>query len=135
MTCVFVLVGEETPEIDICLDVEQGLCETADKLLMMIYEFCSIYLECEQIHESYSCTVSSVAQLLCDLHEIMDTKERKEVAQFISHDASILVTLSSAVSRHRKCKLHLYILPLSFETYLGKIVAELSTCVQFILPI
>ena len=35
MTFVFVhiYVGEETPEIDICLDVEQGLCHTADKLL------------------------------------------------------------------------------------------------------
>ena len=133
MTCVFVLVGEETPEIDICLDVEQGLCETADKLLTMIHEFCSIYLECEQVHESHSCTVSSVAQLLCDLHEIMDTKEREEVAQLMSHDASMLVTLSLAVSRHRKCKLHLYYLLI-----LVKLLQKLALChycVQLILPI
>ena len=101
-------VGEETPEIDIYLDVEQGFCDTAEKLLMIVHEFCSIYLECEHVHESHSCTVSSVAQLLCELHEIMDTKEKEKVAQFVSHDASILVTLSLAVSRHRKCELQLH---------------------------
>ena len=103
-----VLVGEEIPIVDMCLDVEQGLCETAERLLMMIHEFCSIYLECEQVHESYSCTVSSAAQILCDLHEIMDRREKEEVAQFVSQDGFILVTLSLAVSNQRKCKLHLH---------------------------
>ena len=105
--CLFLHVGEETPEIDICLDVEQGLFETAERLLMIIHEFCSIYLECEHIYESHSCTVSSVAQLLCDLHEIMDRREKEEVAQFVSRDASILAMLSLAVSMQRKCKLQL----------------------------
>ena len=107
---LFVHVGEETPEIDICLDVEQGLCETAEKLLMIIHEFCSMYLECEHVHESHSCTVSSVSQLLCDLHEIMDTREKEEVAQFVSRDATILGVLSLAVSKHRKCKFQLHCL-------------------------
>ena len=118
VTCVFVHVGEETPEIDICLDVEQGLHETADKLLMIIHEFCSIHLECEHVRESHSRTVSSVTQLLCDLHEIMDTRERKEVAQFVSHNAPILVMLTLAISRHRTCKLHAVIIPLRLINYL-----------------
>ena len=95
---------------------------------MIIHEFCSMYLECEHVHESHSCTVSSVAQLLCDLHEIMDTREREEIAHFVSCDASILATLSLAVSRHRKCKLHLwYLFLLSNRPLLGKIITELST--------
>ena len=105
---LLVLVGEEIPIVDICLDLEQGLCETAERLLMIIHEFCSIYLECEQVHESRSCTVSSAAQLLCDLHEIMERREKEEVAHWVSQNASILVTLSLAVSNHRKCKLHLH---------------------------
>ena len=104
-TSVFVHVGEEIPEINMCLAVKKGLCETADKLLMIIHEFCSMYLECEHVHESHLCTVSSAAQLLCELHEIMDTREKEEVAQFVSCDASILIILLLAVSRHRKCRL------------------------------
>ena len=103
-------LGEEIPIIDICLDLEQGLCETAERLLMMIHEFCSIYLECEHVHESHSCTVSSAAQLLCDLHQTMDKREKEEVAQFVSQNGSILIVLSLAVSKHRKCKLHLHCL-------------------------
>ena len=110
--CVlFVLVGAEIPEIDICLDVEQGLCQTAEKLLMIIHEFYSIYLESEHVHESYSCTVSSAAQLLCDLHEIMDRREKEEVAQFVSQNGFILEMLLLTVSRHRKCKLIAVIVP------------------------
>ena len=105
---LLVLVGEEIPIVDMCLDLEQGLCETAERLLMIIHEFCSIYLESEHVHESYSCTVSSAAQLLCDLHETMEKREKEEVAQFVLHNASILVVLSLAVSNHRKCKLHLH---------------------------
>ena len=105
---LLVLVGEEIPIVDMCLDLEQGLCETAERLLMIIHEFCSIYLECEQVCESPSCTVSSAAQLLCDLHEIMDRREKEEVAHWVSQNAFILVTLSLAVSNHRKCKLHLH---------------------------
>ena len=67
-----------------------------------------MYLECEHVHESHSCTVSSAAQLLCDLHEIMDTREKEEVAQFVSRDASILIILLLAVSTNRKCKLELH---------------------------
>ena len=104
---LFVHVGEETPEIDICLDVEQGLCHTADKLLMIIYEFCSIYLESEHVHESHSLTVFSVAQLLYELHQIMDRKERETVSEFLSQNPSILLMLLLAVSKHRKCKLQL----------------------------
>ena len=35
----------------------------------------------------------------CDLHEIMDTREREKVVQFVSHNAPILVMLLLAVSR------------------------------------
>lgn len=101
-------VGEETPEIDLYLDVEQGFCDTAEKLLMIVHEFCSIYLECEHVHESHSCIVSSASQLLCDLHKIMDTKEKEEVAQFVSQFPSILIILLLAVSTNRKCKLQLH---------------------------
>ena len=104
---VHVYLGEETPEIDICLDVEQGLCHTADKLLMIIHEFCSIYLECEHVHESHSLTVFSATQLLYELHQIMDRKERETASEFLSQNPSILVMLLLAVSRHRKCKLQL----------------------------
>ena len=34
----------------------------------------------------------------CDLHEIMDTREREKVVQFVSHNAPILVMLLLAVS-------------------------------------
>jgi len=101
-------VGEETPEIDLNLDVEQGFCDTAEKLLMIVHEFCSMYLECEHVHESHSCIVFSASQLLCDLHKIMDTKEKEEVAQFVSQFPSILIILLLAVSTNRKCKLHLH---------------------------
>lgn len=98
-------VGEEISEIDTCLDVKEGLCQTAERLLMIIHEFCSIYLGCEHVHESYSCTVSSAAQQLCDLHEIMDNREKEEVAEFVLQNSSVLAL---AVSRHRKCRLQLY---------------------------
>ena len=101
-------VGEIITE---SLDVEQGLCETAERLLMIVHEFCSIYLKCEHVHESYSCTVSSAAQLLCDLHEIMDRREKEEVAQFVSQNGFILEMLLLTVSRHRKCKLIAVIVP------------------------
>ena len=109
-------IGEEIPIIDICLDVEQGLCETAEKLLMIIHEFCSIYLECKHVHESHSYTVSSAAQLLCDLHQTMDRREKEEVVQFVSQNGSILTMLSLAISRHRKCKLKLHCL-LLYQIY------------------
>ena len=86
---------------------EQGLCHTADKLLMIIHEFCSIYLKCEHVHESHSLTVFSTTQLLYELHQIMDRKERETVSEFLSQNPSILVMLFLAVSRHRKCKLQL----------------------------
>ena len=107
---MFVHVGGETSEIDLCLDIEQGLCHTAERLLMIIHEFCSIYLECEHVHESHSCTVSSAAQLMCDLHQIMDRREREEVSDFLSQYPSVLLMLLLAVSRHRKCKLQVHCL-------------------------
>ena len=77
---------------------------------MIIHEFCSIYLECEHVHESHSCTVSSAAQLLCELHQIMDRREREEVSDFLSQYPSVLLMLLLAVSRHRKCKLQVHCL-------------------------
>ena len=77
---------------------------------MIIHEFCSIYLESEHVHESHSCTVSSAAQLLCDLHQTMDTREKEEVAQFVSQNVSTLEVLALAVSTHRKGRIQLYCL-------------------------
>ena len=93
------------PEVDISLEVQQGLCNTADKLLIIIHGFCNIYLECKHIPNSHACTVSSVAQLLCNLHRVMERREIEAVAESVSHHTAILTVLGSAVSKHRECKL------------------------------
>jgi len=92
-------------EVDLSLEVEQGLCNTVDKLLMIIHEFCNIYLECKHTPNSHACTVSSVAQLLCNLHRVMERREIEAVAESVSHHTAILTVLGSAVSKHRECKL------------------------------
>ena len=102
-------------EVDISLEVEQGLCNTMDKLLMIIHEFCNIYLECKYIPESHGCTVSSAAQLLCGLHQVMERREMEEAAESVSQHTAILTVLGLAISKHRECKLQIDILKLIFS--------------------
>ena len=93
------------PEVDISLEVQQGLCNTADKLLIIIHGFCNIYLECKHIPNSHACPVSSVAQLLCNLPRVRERREIEAVAELVSHHTAILTVLGSAVSKHSECKL------------------------------
>jgi len=88
-------------EVDISLEVQQGLCNTVDKLLMIIHEFCSIYMECKHIPEPHGCTVSSAAQLLHGLHQVMQRREREEVAESVLQHSAILTVLGSVISKHR----------------------------------
>jgi len=95
-------------EVDIFLEVEQGLCSTVDKLLMIIHEFCNIYLECKHIPESHGCTVSSAAQLLHGLHQVMESREKEEVTKSLSRHTAILTVLALAISKHRESWLHIH---------------------------
>ena len=71
---------------------------------MIIHEFCNIYLECKHIPEPYGCTVTSAAQLLHGLHQVMERREKEEVAKSLSRHTAILTVLALAISKHRECK-------------------------------
>jgi len=85
-------------EVDISLEVEQGLYNTMDKLLMMIHELCNIYLECKHIPKPHGCTISSAAQLLYGLHQVMERREKEEVAKLLSRHTAIMTVLALAIS-------------------------------------
>ena len=105
----------EIHDVDISLEVEQGLCNTVDKLLMIIHEFYNIYMECKHIPEPHGCTVSSAAQLLRGLHQVMESRDREEVAESVSQHSAILTVLGSAISKHRECKLQIDTFQLNFS--------------------
>ena len=82
---------------------------------MIIHEFCSIYMECKHIPEPHGCTVSSAAQLLRGLHQVMESREREEVAESVSQHSAILTVLGSAISKHRECKLQVDTFSINFS--------------------
>lgn len=92
-------------EVDLSLQVDQGLLCTVDKLLVIIAEFNNLYLDCKQVPQSQAHTLSAVTQLLLELHQVMERREKEELAESMAKNATILTMFGLAVSKYRQCML------------------------------
>ena len=104
----FLILKGDLPKADleVKLSLYGGFQNILDKHFMIIEEFNSLYLECEQVPHAQAYTVCTVVQLLKEIYQIMEKEELLEWTVVIAKNASILKLFGSAISNYRKGKFY-----------------------------
>ena len=72
---------------------------------MIITEFHNLYLECEHIPQCQLHTHSTVVQLLLELHEILERRDKVELVESTLKHSTVINIFGLAVSKYRECKM------------------------------
>ena len=92
-------------KVDLSLREHQGHFCVVERCLMIITEFINLYLDCMQVPQAHTYTSSAIVKLLLELHQSVGIKGKKELADYLARNITILKKLGLAVSKYRQCKI------------------------------